>query len=98
MLCVVVLFCVVLWSCVAEGGGGARGGRGGGGGVSASRPASASQPASHLASHLANHHCFVHLPHCPCSQDLKMMSPIHGVCGNINCVVKQNNSFCKCGA
>ena len=31
-------------------------------------------------------HCFVHacLPHRPCSQDLKMMSPIHGVCGNIS--------------
>ena len=48
-----------------------------GGGGSAGRPASASQPPSHLASHLANHHCFVHacLPHRPCSQDLKMMSP-----------------------
>ena len=53
----------------------------GGGGFSAGRPARASQPASHLA----NHHCFVHacLPHHPCSQDLKMMSPIHGVCGKI---------------
>ena len=32
-------------------------------------------------SHLASHHCFVHacLPHRRCSQDLKMMSPIHGV-------------------
>ena len=49
-------------------------------------PARASQPASHQASHLANHHCFVHacLPHRPCSQDLKMMSPIHGVCGKIS--------------
>ena len=58
---------------------------GGGGGVSAGQPACASQPASHLASHLANHHCFVHacLPHHPCSQYLKMMSPIHGVCGKI---------------
>ena len=57
------------------------GGGGVGVGVSAGRPAHASQPASHLA----NHHCFVHacLPHHPCSQDLKMMSPIHGVCGKI---------------
>ena len=53
----------------------------GGGGVSAGR-----QPPSHPAGHLASHHCFVHacLPHRPCSQDLKMMSPIHGVCGKIS--------------
>ena len=57
---------------------------GGGGGVSAGRPAS--HPAGHQASHPASHHCFVHacLPHRPCSQDLKMMSPIHGVCGKIS--------------
>ena len=64
-----------LWSCASQ--------RGGGGG-SAGRPAS--QPAGHLAGHPASHHCFVHacLPHRPCSQDLKMMSPIHGVCGKIS--------------
>ena len=48
-----------------------------------SRPTS--QQASHLASHLASHHYFVHasLPHRPSSQDVKMMSPIHGVCDKI---------------
>ena len=51
----------------------------------------ANQPPSLLAGHLASnhpagHHCFVHasLPHRPCSQDLKMMSPFHGVCSKIS--------------
>ena len=59
--------------------------RGGGGVWLASWPARANPPGSHLASHPANHHCFVHarLPRRPCSQDLKMMSPIHGVCGKL---------------
>ena len=67
------------------GGGGRGGGEGAGGFRPAGRPAPANQPPSHLANHLANHHCFVHacVPHHPCSQDLKMMSPIHGVCGKI---------------
>ena len=57
---------------------------GGGFGRPASQPPS--HLAGHLASHPASHHCFVHacLPHRPCSQDLKMMSPIHGVCGKIS--------------
>ena len=51
----------------------------GGGGVSAGRPAIAGRPANHLD----NNHSLVHacLPHRPCSQHLKMMSPIYGVCG-----------------
>ena len=59
---------------------------GGGGGFGRPASQSASHPAGHLASHPASHHCFVHacLPHRPCSQDLKMMSPIHGVCGKIS--------------
>ena len=64
------------WGCASQGVGGM-------GGVFG-RPAS--HPAGHLASHPASHHCFVHacLPHRPCSQDLKMMSLIHGVCGKIS--------------
>ena len=58
--------------------------RGGGGFRPTSQPPN--QPAGHLASHPVNYHCFVHacLPRRPCSQDLKMMSPIHGVCGKIS--------------
>ena len=65
--------------------------KGGGFGRLASQPAS--QPPSQPpiqpptpVTHLASHHCFVHacFPHCPCSQDLKMISPIHGVCGKIS--------------
>ena len=69
------------WYKICEAKGGGEKGGGGGEGVLAGRPAIARQPANHLA----NHHCFVHacLPHRPCSQHLKMMSPIHGVCGKI---------------